>query len=73
LVEVVGATVSPDFPTTPGAYDRTYNGKFDAFVVILQIAPTMHVASITPGYRPQRAGFVVGARIQIVGHARPQG
>lgn len=66
LVEVAGATVSTDFPTTPGAYDRTYNGKFDAFVVILQVAPTMHVASITPGYRLDGPGYDVGARIQIV-------
>jgi hypothetical protein len=29
---VTGATFSPDFPTTPGAFDTTYNGNSDAFV-----------------------------------------
>jgi hypothetical protein len=29
---VVGNTSSADFPVTPGAYDRTYNGDYDAFV-----------------------------------------
>ncbi len=28
---VTGSTVSPDFPTTPGAYDTTYNAR-DAFI-----------------------------------------
>jgi hypothetical protein len=30
---VVGYTASTDFPTTPGAFDRSHNGNFDAFVV----------------------------------------
>lgn len=29
---VVGNTNSSDFPVTPGAYDTTYNGDYDAFV-----------------------------------------
>lgn len=29
---VVGATLSPNFPTTPGAFDTTHNGNFDVFV-----------------------------------------
>jgi hypothetical protein len=33
---IVGRTdTSPDFPTTPGAYDRTHNGAIDAFVAKL--------------------------------------
>ncbi|MBI5893097.1 MAG: SBBP repeat-containing protein, partial [Deltaproteobacteria bacterium] len=31
-VYVSGATQSPDFPTTPGAYDTTYNGDDDVFI-----------------------------------------
>ena len=33
-----GRTTSSDFPTTPGAYSRTYTGDFDAFV--LKLDPT---------------------------------
>jgi hypothetical protein len=32
---VIGGTDSPDFPTTSGAFDRTFGGFFDAFVVKL--------------------------------------
>jgi len=34
-VVLVGQTYSPAFPTTPGAFDTTYNGNGDAFVVRL--------------------------------------
>ncbi len=34
-VYLTGGTVSPDFPTTPGAYDQTYNGDVDAFAMKL--------------------------------------
>jgi len=34
-IYVAGATSSPDFPTTPGAYDASANGGFDAFLVKL--------------------------------------
>ena len=30
---VTGGTSWSDFPTTPGAFDTSYNGRFDAFVV----------------------------------------
>ena len=30
---IVGYTPTTNFPTTPGAFDNTYNGNFDAFVV----------------------------------------
>jgi hypothetical protein len=32
---VTGGTTSPDFPTTPGAFDNTHNGDFDAFITKL--------------------------------------
>jgi hypothetical protein len=32
MAYVTGSTSSSDFPTTVGAFDRTHNGKFDAFV-----------------------------------------
>ncbi len=32
---VTGCTYSPDFPTTPGAYDTTYDGRDDVFVAKL--------------------------------------
>ena len=32
---VTGATLSPDFPTTPGAFDTSHNGSNDAFVAKL--------------------------------------
>jgi hypothetical protein len=35
---VTGATRSPDFPTTPGAFDPTFNGVEDAFVTKLNAA-----------------------------------
>jgi Beta-propeller repeat len=31
-IYITGGTESPDFPTTPGAYDRTFNGWHDVFV-----------------------------------------
>src|SRR5207247_11275232 len=35
---VTGETTSSDFPTTAGAFDRTYHGASDAFVVKLNAA-----------------------------------
>jgi hypothetical protein len=36
---VTGSTFSADFPTTPGAFDTTFNGSIDAFVTKFAIAP----------------------------------
>jgi hypothetical protein len=36
-VSVSGLTSSAHFPTTPGAYDRTYNGRYDVFVATLRV------------------------------------
>ena len=35
---MTGYTNSSDFPTTPGAFDRSFNGGEDAFVVRLNAA-----------------------------------
>src|SRR5204863_14501 len=42
---VTGFTTSNDFPTTPGAFDRTHNGNTDAFVTKLNAAGTALVYS----------------------------
>jgi hypothetical protein len=36
---VGGGTAAPDFPTDPGAYDRTHNGLTDGFVSRLTLRP----------------------------------
>jgi hypothetical protein len=36
---VAGETVSPGFPTTPGAYDTSQNGTADGFVASLDLLP----------------------------------
>jgi len=37
-VYVAGSAGSADFPTTPGAYDETWNGADDVFVARLSMA-----------------------------------
>jgi len=66
LVSVAGETGAADFPVTAGAYDTTVNGEYDAFAVTLQVADTMHVASIVPRYKPMGPAYVVGANVQVV-------
>jgi hypothetical protein len=40
VVTITGATLSANFPTTPGALDTTYNGGWEAFVTRLD--PSLH-------------------------------
>jgi len=53
-VYVVGGTFSLDFPTTPGAYDTSFNGYIDVFVskfdsnLSAQITPTPAEVDIKP-------------------------
>ncbi len=42
---VSGRTAYPSFPTTPGAFNRSHSGMFDAFVAELNAAGTALVAS----------------------------
>ncbi|MDY7076912.1 MAG: SBBP repeat-containing protein [Chloroflexota bacterium] len=39
-VLLAGQTESSNFPTTPGAYDTTYHGAADVFVLKLDVAPS---------------------------------
>jgi hypothetical protein len=44
-VVLIGRTEASDFPTTPGAYDETYNGGYDSFVAILDYGLSSLAAS----------------------------
>jgi len=55
---VTGTANSGDFPTTPGAFDRTRNGNTDAFVV--KISDTGPAATLT--LTPSAAVNVVGSQ-----------
>jgi uncharacterized repeat protein (TIGR01451 family) len=66
-VTVGGPTESPDFPTTPEAYDPTYNREIDAFVVRLEpLSPDLSPS--TKGVSPEDAtvGEVVTYTVQLV-------
>jgi Bacterial Ig-like domain (group 1)/Beta-propeller repeat len=45
---VTGLTNTTDFPTTPGAFDRTYNGGADAFVTKLDMIGAPNTLTLTP-------------------------
>ena len=45
---VTGPTDSPDFPTTPGAYDTTYNGGGDAFVTKIGFVAAPATLTLSP-------------------------
>ena len=40
-IYVSGHTMSPDFPTTAGAFDETHNGEFDLFLSVLDPTGSM--------------------------------
>lgn len=58
-VTVTGAAVSPDFPTTAGAYDRSHNGQEDAFVARLNAAGNALVYATFLGGRETDRGRAV--------------
>jgi hypothetical protein len=60
-VYVTGTTGSADFPTTAGAFDKTYNGSRDAFVTTLNPAVRELVSSSFLGGAGQDEGFEIAA------------
>ncbi len=53
---VTGETDSNDFPTTPGAYDRSYSGSHDAFVAKLSAdGGSLVYATYLGGWNPDRS------------------
>jgi hypothetical protein len=50
---VTGQTLSSDYPTTPGAFDGTYNGFGDAFVTKL---PTVESRALRVSVREEQQG-----------------
>ena len=48
FVYVTGQTGSSDFHTTPGAFDRSFNGDSDIFAAKLQISPAPINVNLTP-------------------------
>ena len=57
---VIGITDSDDFPTTPGAFQQTYNGQLDAFVVRLdQTGTALEYATFLGGNKSDYGWDVV--------------
>jgi hypothetical protein len=54
-IVVVGGTESTDFPTTPGAYDRTFNGTHDVIVVKFDAAGGLLWSTMIGGPNYDRA------------------
>jgi hypothetical protein len=52
---VAGGTGSPGFPTTPGAYDRTFNGVHDAYVAKFAPDGTLVYSTLLGGASYDRA------------------
>ena len=48
-VYIAGYTESSDFPTTPGAYDTTYNGNGDVFITKILISVNLTISATTGG------------------------
>ncbi|MCK4677212.1 MAG: SBBP repeat-containing protein [Bacteroidales bacterium] len=45
---VAGNASSDDFPTTPGAYDESFNGNYDAFIAIIDKNLSAQFVGISP-------------------------
>jgi hypothetical protein len=60
-VTIVGLTSSPDFPTTPSAYDSSHNGGLDAFVARLSAdGSTLEYATFLGGASDDHGQGVAG-------------
>lgn len=57
---LVGTTFSPDFMTTPGAYDESQNGNGDAFVMLFDVC----TPSVT--VNPSSAQLCTGTSFELV-------
>lgn len=49
---LLGQTNSNNFPTSPGAYDTSYNGNFDGFATKFTSLVSLHVNKYASTYRP---------------------
>jgi hypothetical protein len=63
---IVGTTSSPDFPTTPGAYDRSYNGGNygDAFAMKVDARGNVVWSTLLGGSGPDRSRGVLAVDAQ---------
>ena len=64
---MTGLTESPNYPTTPGAFDSTFNGSDDAFVTKLNASGSALVYSTFLGGTSRRSGH----GIAVDGRAGP--
>src|SRR5205085_4421652 len=63
---LTGYTASPDFPTTPGAFDTTYNNDGDAFVAKLNAAgAALAYSTYLGGTGTNGTGYDAGLGIAI--------
>jgi hypothetical protein len=65
---VAGETTSAGFPTTPGAFDETFNGGSDAFVTKLDEAGAALVYSTFVGGSSSDSGQGEGMAVSAAGH-----
>ena len=73
-IYITGGTESPDFPTTPGAYDRTFNGWHDVFVAKFDSSGKLLWSTLLGGPNYDRAYAIEVDRlgyVYVAGRAGP--